>query len=188
MNKKNNVREENFSRSSDLTIVISRKVKKGSENQFRMVIEEMKEELKKQSGFKEIKDISKSIESNQLAISLITFSNLDDFLMWEQSSNKKKIISKLKDLVEGDVQKELLGDVNLLAQSDPTPERWKTVLVLIGWIFVLGAIVQSILSSILPSSIPSFLFKLVSISITVLLISYWTLPYSMKLIKKLSKA
>ena len=173
MNKKFNVTEKSVTHSSDLTIVISRKVKKGSENQFRMVIEEMKEELKKRPGFRNIKDISKNFESNQLAISLITFSNLDDLLMWEQSSNKKKIISKLKDLVEGDVQKELLGDINVLAQSDPTPERWKTVLVLIGWIFVLGAIVQSVLSFILPSSIPSFLFKLISISITVLLISYW---------------
>lgn len=173
--------------SQQITVVISRRVKTGFEQEFQSSLEELHSALKNHSGFVELKQLATTENAGQQkVISLVTFASLNDFLAWEASSARKQLLAKLQLLVDGEIHKEMLGDINLLATSKPAQQKWKTVIALIGWIIILGFLINPLLQLILPITTPELLTKLIATSITVLLISYGLLPLTMKLIAKLS--
>ncbi len=167
--------------------VIIRKFREEEMDAVNSALNHFEEALEAWPGFLGISHNQSSQENYGTLATVISFETLDDLIAWEQSNTRATIVEELSHYIEGAVVKNRLGDLETLLGNTPPPKKWKAVLVLTFWVFVVGAILGSIADLISPDYPTGFARYAVLLTINIILNSYIFLPKSMVLLHQLEK-
>jgi len=173
--------------NSPVLSVIIRKFREADKAAANEVLGRFEEALHAWPGFVGVRHNRSSAHGDEAMATVISFRTLDDLIAWEQSDVRKKMVAELSYFIEGEVVKNQLWDLDALLGSGHPPKKWKTVLVLIFWVFAVGAVlgwVADVLSPDFPTGFARYALLLV---INIVLNSYFFLPKSMALLHRIER-
>ncbi len=173
--------------NSPVFLVIYRKFREQEMHAVNAALDQFEEALEDWPGFLGIHHIQSSPGDQAKLTTLVSFATLDDLIKWEQSDARSKIVAELSNYIEGSVVKNRLLDLDVLLVSTPTPKKWKTVLVLTFWVFVVGAILELIADFLSPNYPEEFSRYALLLTLNIILNSYFFLPKSMQFLHQLEK-
>ena len=170
---------------SPIISVIIRKFRESDKDAANEVLDRFEEALKAAPGFLGIRhDIPPAGGPGSLA-TVISFVSVEDLIAWEQSDARKNIVEELSHYIDGEVVKNRLWDLDALLGRNHPPRKWKAVLVLIFWVFVVGAFLEWGADSISPDFPAGFARYAFLLVINIVLNSYIFLPKSMAILHQI---
>lgn len=176
-----------MSNQSPVFSVIIRKFREEETDAVNTALGHFEEALNAWPGFLGIRHNQSTSENHETLATVISFETLDDLIAWEQSNTRANIVEELSHYIQGEVVKNRLWDLEALLGNTPPPKKWKAVLVLTFWVFVVGAILGLIADFISPDFPTGFARYAVLLTINIILNSYFFLPKSMALLHRLEK-
>lgn len=186
-------RDEGVKSADDgpVTVIVTRKAKKGKTKDFEEWMDGIIHEAMKFEGHMGVNVIRPSDPSNPEYVIIFRFDTYENLRKWENSEIRKEWLKKSKDVEEGQSKTELqtglefwftplLGDSG--SEGAILPPRYKMAIVTAGIVFVL-------LSTLVPavrqvtSDLPVLLSTLIGVLIIVLLMTYVIMPSVTRLLK-----
>ncbi len=143
-----------------VTVVITRRVKAGREAQYEAWLARLQAEARSLPGYLGVTTQRPAAGAAREYVSAIRFSSLPHLRAFETSEMRRRYLAEVSDLVEADAVWQRLTGL----------EFWFT-----GLVLSLGTLVNW-MTGLLPVAVPYPLRLLLTITIEVLLMTYWLMP------------
>lgn len=175
-----------------VTVVVTRRVKPGREADYEAWLGRLQVEARGHPGYLGVTTQRPGASGPREYVSAIHFATLDSLRAFESSELRARYVAEVTDLVEADaVWRRLSGLEFWFAPPSgtvvPQPSRHRMALLLIAVVFGLvlsiGALVNAA-TSLLPWPLPYAARLLVTITIEVLLMTYWLMPQLTRLLAR----
>lgn len=111
-------------------------------------------------------------------VTVISFDTQDNLDRWETSPQRKAFVTELDRLSLDDATNSRFQDLRLLAHPAARISKAETVVILIGWILLLGTALRYPVDLLLPEGTGPFWRSVLMTTVIVPLISYVLLPWS----------
>jgi antibiotic biosynthesis monooxygenase (ABM) superfamily enzyme len=167
-----------------VTVVITRRVKAGREAQYEAWLARLQAEARSLPGYLGVTTQRPAAGGPREYVSAIRFASLPQLRAFETSEMRRRYLAEVSDLVEADaVWRQLTGLEFWFTPPPgtvvPQPSRPRMALLMIavvfGLVLSLGALVNAI-TAMLPLAVPYPVRLLLTITIEVLLMTYWLMP------------
>lgn len=181
------------SNDGPVTVIVTRKAKKGKINEFEEWMDGVIHEAMKFEGHMGVNIIRPTDPSNPEYVVIFRFNTYENLTKWEKSEIRKEWLKKSIDVTEGEpvVQKQTglefwftprSGNGSSNASAAMQPPRYKMAIVVTGIIFVL---VSVLLPQVRQATLglPLLLSTLVGVVIMVLLMTYVIMPSVTRLLR-----
>jgi antibiotic biosynthesis monooxygenase (ABM) superfamily enzyme len=182
--------DDNSASNGPVTIIVTRKAKKGKISEFEEWMDGITHEAMKFEGHMGANIIRPADPSNPEYVIIFRFNTYENLTKWEKSETRKKWIDKGKDVTEGEAKVEKQTGLEFWftpnSVSAPAaveqPPRYKMAIVVTGIIFVLVSVLLPQIRQ-LTLSLPVLLSTLVGVVIMVLLMTYVLMPSVTRLLR-----
>jgi antibiotic biosynthesis monooxygenase (ABM) superfamily enzyme len=189
--------------SGPVTVIVTRKAKKGKVKEFEEWLDGIIHEAMKFDGHMGVNVIRPSDQSNPEYVIIFRFNTIDNLLKWEKSQARKDWLEKSKDVVEGEHKMQKLTGLEfwftpssaarttkIQANSDDDdslpitipPPRYKMAIVTAGIVFILLSTLIPLIRQITPT-LPSLLTTFVGVAVMVPLMTYVVMPLITRLLR-----
>ena len=167
-----------------VTVVITRRVKAGREAQYEAWLARLQAEARSLPGYLGVTTQRPAAGAAREYVSAIHFASLPHLRAFETSEMRRRYLAEVSDLVEADAVWQRLTGLEFWFTPPPgtvvpQPSRPRMALLMIavvfGLVLSLGALVNWI-TGLLPVAVPYPLRLLLTITIEVLLMTYWLMP------------
>jgi len=167
-----------------VTVVITRLVKAGREADYEAWLARLQAEARSLPGYLGVTTQRPTPSGPREYVSAIRFASLQDLRAFESSEMRSRHLAEVAGLVEADaVWRQMTGLEFWFTPPPgtvvPQPSRPRMALLMIGVVFglvlTIGALVNG-LAGLLPAPVPGPVRLLVTITIEVLLMTYWLMP------------
>jgi hypothetical protein len=167
-----------------VTVVITRRVKAGREAQYEAWLARLQAEARSLPGYLGVTTQRPAAGAAREYVSAIRFASLPHLRAFEASEMRRRYLAEVSDLVEADAVWQRLTGLEFWFTPPPgtvvpQPSRPRMALLMIavvfGLVLSLGTLVNW-MTGLLPVSVPYPLRLLLTITIEVLLMTYWLMP------------
>jgi antibiotic biosynthesis monooxygenase (ABM) superfamily enzyme len=165
-----------MSHNDSVTVVVTRKVKRGHESEYEDWLRRILEEAKSMKGYLGT-TIQKPTSGSTEYTSIFRFDTVDNLRKFEESELHAKYLREVVDYVEADaIWKKFTG-------LDFWPSRFRislvTIAIVFGLVFSIGQIIGMI-----ATEVPTYIRLFVTISIVIPLMTYVIMPRITRLLAK----
>ncbi len=166
-----------------VSVLIARKVKKGSEQRFWELEKELFDEVARLPGFLTVNHFPTTAGEEGEYVSVLQFESVEALLRWERSDARNNILNEIQHVLEYEPRRKSITGLEGMFESSVQvgPPRWKMTLVLIAVIVTLIAVIKPLVAALLPA-LGGLLQTLVIISIQVPVMTYLVMPTLTKLL------
>jgi uncharacterized protein len=167
-----------------VTVVITRKVKAGREKDYEAWLLELQSQARGLPGYLGVTTQRPSATGPREYVSAIRFATLADLRAFESSELRSRHLALVADLVETDAVWERMTGLEFwftpppgTVVAQPSRPRMAVVMIVVvfGLVLSIGALVNAA-AAMLPMSVPYPLRLLFTITLEVLLMTYWLMP------------
>ena len=167
-----------------VTVVITRRVKAGREAQYEAWLARLQAEARSLPGYLGVTTQRPAAGAAREYVSAIRFASLSHLRAFETSEMRRRYLAEVSDLVEADAVWQRLTGLEFWFTPPPgtvvpQPSRPRMALLMIavvfGLVLSLGTLVNW-MTGLLPVAVPYPLRLLLTITIEVLLMTYWLRP------------
>lgn len=167
-----------------VTVVITRRVKPGSEAAYETWLAQLQHDARNLPGYLGVTTQRPAPTGPREYVSVIRFRRLADLRLFEASSLRRDALARVAPLVEDDAVWQTMTGLEFWFAPPPgtvvpVPSRPRMALLMIAVVFGLvlsiGSLVN-IAADRLPVSLPAPLRLLTTITLEVLLMTYWLMP------------
>ncbi len=167
-----------------VTVVITRRVKAGCEAAYEAWLARLQEDARPLPGYLGVTTHRPAPAGPREYVSAIRFKRLEDLRAFEASALRREALARVAGLVEADAVWQTMTGLEFWFTPPPgtvvpVPSRPRMALLMIGVVFALvlsiGTIVN-IAADQLPFALPGPVRLLTTISLEVLLMTYWLMP------------
>jgi uncharacterized protein len=167
-----------------VTVVITRKVKPGREKDYEAWLVRLQAHARGLPGYLGVTTQTPGVGGPREYVSAIRFTSLDSLRAFETSELRARCLAEVTGMVEADAVWQRMTGLEFwftppLGTVVPQPSRPRMaalmILVVFGLVLSLGALVNSA-AELLPVVLPYPLRLLITITIEVLLMTYWLMP------------
>jgi antibiotic biosynthesis monooxygenase (ABM) superfamily enzyme len=167
-----------------VTVVVTRRVKPGREAAYEAWLQRLQAEARSLPGYLGVTTQRPTPGGAREYVSAIRFSTLDHLRAFEGSELRARYLAEVQDLVEADAVWQRLTGLEFWFTPPPgtvvpQPSRARMAVVMIGVVFSLVLLLGSVVNAaaaLLPVALPYPLRLLATITIEVLLMTYWLMP------------
>jgi uncharacterized protein len=168
-----------MSSNETVTVVVTRKVKRGRESEYEDWLRRLLEESKSMKGYLGA-TIQKPAPGSTEYTSIFRFDTVDNLRRFEESELRSKYLREVVDYVEEDaIWKKITGLEFWFSPPKgtiiPQPSRFRMALVMIAVVFGLVISIGQIVG-IVAAEVPSYVRLFVTISIEISLMTYVLMP------------
>jgi antibiotic biosynthesis monooxygenase (ABM) superfamily enzyme len=176
-----------MSRNESVTVVVSRKVKRGRESDYEDWLRRLLEEAKLMKGYLGA-TIQKPAPGSTEYTSVFRFDTVDNLRKFEESELRSRYLREVIDYVEADaIWKKFTGLEFWFSPPTgtviPQPSRFRMALVMIAVVFGLVLSIGQLVA-IVAVEVPSYIRLFVTISIEIFLMTYVLMPRITRLLAK----
>jgi uncharacterized protein len=162
-----------------VTVVVTRKVKRGRESEYEDWLRRLLEESKSMKGYLGA-TIQKPEPGSTEYTSIFRFDTVDNLRKFEESELRSKYLREVVDYVEADaIWKKITGLEFWFSPPKgtliPQPSRFRMALVMIAVVFALVISIGQIVG-IVAAEVPSYVRLFLTISIEIFLMTYVLMP------------
>lgn len=167
-----------------VTVVITRRVKAGQEADYEAWLARLQAAARGVPGYLGVTTQRPAPGAAREYVSAVRFASLADLRHYETSDLHRRHLAEVVGLVEGDATWQLLTGLEFWftpppGMAVPQPSRPRMVLLMVAVVFTLvlgiGSLVDAA-ASLLPWPLPAPLRLLLTITLEVLLMTYWLMP------------
>jgi uncharacterized protein len=175
------------SNNDSVTVVVTRKVKRGRESQYEDWLRRLLNESKSMNGYIGA-TIQKPTSGSTEYTSIFRFDTVDNLRKFEESELRSKYLHEVVDYVEADaVWKKYTGLEFWFSPPKgaiiPQPSRFRMALLMIAVVFGLVVSIGQIVNMV-AGEVPFYIRLFVTISIEIFLMTYVLMPRITKLLSK----
>jgi antibiotic biosynthesis monooxygenase (ABM) superfamily enzyme len=176
-----------MSTDETVTVVVTRKVKRGREPEYEDWLRRLLEESKSMEGYLGA-TIQKPAAGSSEYTSIFRFDSVDNLRKFEESELRAKYLREVVDYVDTDaIWKKFTGLEFWFSPPKgtviPQPSRFRMALVMIVVVFGLVLSIGQLVG-IIAAGVPSFIRLFVTISIEIFLMTYVLMPHITRLLAK----
>jgi uncharacterized protein len=176
-----------MSHNESVTVVVTRKVKRGHEPEYEDWLRRLLEEAKSMKGYLGA-TIQKPAPGSTEYTSVFRFDTVDNLRKFEESELRSRYLREVIDYVEADaIWKKFTGLEFWFSPPKgaiiPQPSRFRMALVMIAVIFGLVLSIGQLISMV-AAQVPSYVRLFVTISIEIFLMTYVLMPRITRLLAK----
>jgi antibiotic biosynthesis monooxygenase (ABM) superfamily enzyme len=176
-----------MSHNESVTVVVTRKVKRGSESEYEDWLSRLLEESKSMKGYLGA-TIQKPAPGSTEYTSIFRFDTVDNLRKFEESELRSRYLREVLDYIEADaIWKKFTGLEFWFSPPKgtviPQPSRFRMALVMIAVVFGLVLSIGQVVS-IVAVELPSYIRLFVTISIEIFLMTYVLMPRITRLLAK----
>jgi antibiotic biosynthesis monooxygenase (ABM) superfamily enzyme len=176
-----------MSTNETVTVVVTRKVKRGREPEYEDWLRRLLEESKSMEGYLGA-TIQKPAAGSSEYTSIFRFDSVDNLRKFEESELRAKYLREVVDYVDTDaIWKKFTGLEFWFSPPKgtviPQPSRFRMALVMIVVVFGLVLSIGQLVG-IIAAGVPSFIRLFVTISIEIFLMTYVLMPHITRLLAK----
>ncbi|MCK0137477.1 hypothetical protein [Aliiroseovarius sp. F47248L] len=124
-------------------------------------------------------------DDNYELVNVFAFNSRENLKKWEESEQRRSLLADLDRHPQSFTRHENLDEITQLLHPTSSVSKFEIVLILIFWILVAGAALGMIADLILPTTFPPMWRSVFLVSVNVILISYFLLPWSSSLLGKM---
>lgn len=161
--------------------VIVRRYRPDQATDFLALSERIQAEVALRPGFSGLKTKLSERADHCEHVTIFAFDTRAQLQDWEGSPRRHDLMRALDKVSLEGVSHTRFGDLAVLSDPNSDLGKGEIVIILIFWIFLLGAALQWLADLILPAAIGGSWRSLLLISVNVVLISYLFLPWSSRL-------
>jgi len=163
-----------------VTVVITRRVKAGREADYEAWLRRLQEDARAVPGYLGVTTQRPAAGAPRDYVSVIRFATLADLQAFERSELKQRSQREVVDFVEGDAAWQRLTGLEFWFTPPPgtvvpQPSRARMALLMVGVVFTLVLSIGSLVN-LVAAPLPYPLRLLLTITIEVLLMTYWLMP------------
>ena len=168
-----------------VSVIMSRSIKFGCEQQFWTLDKEIKLALTQVPGFLSVNHFpttTRNVENKEeeTFITIAQFNNIESLMHWEESELREQLFSQQVELIIGDSKRRsITGLEGMFAPSLPLqptpPKRHKMALMITVIIFVQLVLFRPVLNYLLPQ-VPELFRSLILVVIQVSAMTYYIMP------------
>jgi uncharacterized protein len=171
-----------------VTVVVTRKVKRGRESEYEDWLRRLLEESKSMKGYLGA-TIQKPAPGSTEYTSIFRFDTVDNLRKFEESELRYKYLREVVDYVEADaIWKKITGLEFWFSPPKgtiiPQPSRFRMALVMIVVVYGLVISIGQLVSTLVRDVIPSYVRLFITISIEIFLMTFILMPHLTKLLAK----
>jgi antibiotic biosynthesis monooxygenase (ABM) superfamily enzyme len=168
-----------MSSNETVTVVITRKVKRGRESEYEDWLRRLLEESKSMKGYLGA-TIQKPAPGSTEYTSIFRFDTVDNLRKFEESELRSKYLQEVVDYVEADAIWKKITGLEFwfsppIGTVIPQPSRFRMAIVMITVVFGLVISIGQIVG-IVAAEVPSYVRLFVTISIEIFLMTYVLMP------------
>ena len=176
-----------MSQNESVTVVVTRKVKRGRESEYEDWLRRLLEESKSMKGYLGA-TIQKPAPGSTEYTSIFRFDTVDNLRKFEESELRSRYLREVLDYIEADaIWKKFTGLEFWFSPPKgtviPQPSRFRMALVMIAVVFGLVLSIGQVVS-IVAVELPSYIRLFVTISIEIFLMTYVLMPRITRLLAK----
>jgi uncharacterized protein len=176
-----------MSHNESVTVVVSRKVKRGRESDYEDWLRRLLEEAKSMKGYLGA-TIQKPAPGSTEYTSVFRFDTVDNLRKFEESELRSRYLREVVDYVEADaIWKKFTGLEFWFSPPKgtviPQPSRFRMALVMIAVVFGLVLSIGQLVAMV-AVEVPSYIRLFVTISIEIFLMTYVLMPRITRLLAK----
>jgi uncharacterized protein len=176
-----------MSHNETVTVVVTRKVKRGHESEYEDWLRRLLEEAKSMKGYLGA-TIHKPAPGSTEYTSIFRFDTVDNLRKFEESEMRSRYLREVVDYVETDaIWKKFTGLEFWFSPPKgtliPQPSRFRMALVTIAVVFGLVISIGQLVGMV-ATEVPSYIRLFVTISIEIFLMTYVLMPRITKLLAK----
>jgi uncharacterized protein len=176
-----------MSHNESVTVVVTRKVKRGRESEYEDWLRRLLEEAKSMKGYLGA-TIHKPAPGSTEYTSIFRFDTVDNLRKFEESEMRSRYLREVVDYVETDaIWKKFTGLEFWFSPPKgtliPQPSRFRMALVTIAVVFGLVISIGQLVGMV-ATEVPSYIRLFVTISIEIFLMTYVLMPRITKLLAK----
>jgi len=168
-----------------LLSVIVRRFNQHQEVQLQQAINNIQKEVSQQAGFVGLQNSFSHSKNYCELVTVFTFDSEESLENWKRSSTRQAFVERLDKYSHGDVTHAQFDNLGLLLPEKAQLRKIEMIVILIFWILLLGAGLRHLTNTLIPGILNPFIQNALLISTSVLLISYFFLPWSSLQIIKL---
>jgi uncharacterized protein len=177
-----------MSTNETVTVVVTRKVKRGRESEYEDWLRRFLEESKSMKGYLGA-TIQKPAPGSTEYTSIFRFDTVDNLRKFEESELRSKYLREVVDYVDADaIWKKITGLEFWFSPPKgtiiPQPSRFRmalvTIIVVYGLVISIGQLVSMFVGDVIPSYVRLF----ITISIEIFLMTFILMPHITKLLAK----
>jgi antibiotic biosynthesis monooxygenase (ABM) superfamily enzyme len=177
-----------MSTNETVTVVVTRKVKRGRESEYEDWLRRLLEESKSMKGYLGA-TIQKPAPGSTEYTSIFRFDTVDNLRKFEESELRYKYLREVVDYVEADaIWKKITGLEFWFSPPKgtiiPQPSRFRMTLVMIVVVYGLVISIGQLVSTLVRDVIPSYVRLFITISIEIFLMTFILMPHLTKLLAK----
>jgi antibiotic biosynthesis monooxygenase (ABM) superfamily enzyme len=177
-----------MSHNESVTVVVTRKVKRGRESEYEDWLRRLLEEAKSMKGYLGA-TIHKPAPGSTEYTSIFRFDTVDNLRKFEESELRSKYLREVIDYVETDaIWKKFTGLEFWFSPPKgtliPQPSRFRMALVTIAVVFGLVISIGQVVGMVATAEVPSYIRLFVTISIEIFLMTYVVMPRITRLLAK----
>lgn len=167
-----------------VTVIIRRRVKPGREAEYEAWLQRLQAEARVLQGYLGVTTQRPASNGPREYVSAVRFDSLQSLQVFEASEMRARYLAEVAPLVQGDAVWERLTGLEFWFSPPPgtvvpQPSRPRMALVMVAMVFTLVLVIGSAVNAAfaaLPFETPYPLRLLVTITIEVLLMTYWLMP------------
>jgi uncharacterized protein len=175
---------ESTDTAQPVTVVVTRRVKPGREHDYEAWLQRLQVEARTLPGYLGVTTQRPAATGPREYVSAIRFATLADLRAFENSKLRARYLNSVVDLVEADAVWERMTGLEfwftpppgtVVAQLSRPRMALVMIVVVFGLVLSIGTLVNSA-AAMLPLSVPYPLRLLFTITLEVLLMTYWLMP------------
>ncbi len=167
-----------------VTVIIRRRVKPGAEAAYEAWLQALQADARQLPGYLGVTTQRPAPGGPREYVSAVRFDSLANLQAFERSDLRREHLARLGDWVEGDAAWEAMTGLEFWFSPPPgtvvpQPSRPRMALVMVAMVFTLVLVIGSAVNAVfarLPFETPYPLRLLVTISIEVVLMTWWLMP------------
>lgn len=167
-----------------VTTVVTRRVKAGREADYEAWLQRLQAEARSMPGYLGVTTQRPAPGGAREYVSAVRFRTLDDLRRFERSSLRARYMDEVRDLVEADAVWRTQTGLEFWFSPPagtvvPVPSRPRMAALMIAVVFLLVLSIGSLVNqaaALLPFVVPAPLRLLTTITLEVLLMTYWLMP------------
>ena len=171
--------------SEPVTVLIRRRVKPGCEAGYEAWLQRLQAEARSLNGYLGVTTQRPAPTGPREYVSAVRFDSLSSLRAFETSEMRTRHLNEVAPLVEGDPAWEELTGLEFWFSAPPgttvpQPSRARMALLMIGVVFTLVLVIGTAVNALfaaLPFATPYPLRLLVTITIEVVLMTWWVMPF-----------
>jgi antibiotic biosynthesis monooxygenase (ABM) superfamily enzyme len=177
-----------MSHNETVTVVVTRRVKRGHESDYEDWLSRLLEEAKSMKGYIGA-TIQKPAPGSTEYTSVFRFDTVDNLRKFEESEMRSKYLREVVDYVDADaIWKKITGLEFWFSPPKGTviaqPSRFRMSLVTIAIVFGLVLSIGQLVGMVATAEVPSYIRLFVTISIEIFLMTYVIMPRITRLLAK----